>query len=369
MSATRRTANLPPRTKYRPSAVVLQGLGGYVPASVVTNQDLENRLDTSDEWIRTRTGIHTRRFAANGEATSDMAAEAGRRALASAGDPDIDPDIDLVILATTTPDHPCPATAPAVASRLGLGAVAAFDLAAVCSGFIYALAQANAAVLSGQNRNVLVIGADTFSAIINPDDRNTAIIFGDGAGAVIVGAGETDQPGQLSAFDLHSDGTCVDLIKVEAGGSRKPVHAGTSNTDRFFSMQGKEVFAKAVAAMASSSKTALEDSGWTAGEVDWLVAHQANQRILNRVAGVLGIAPERAVLHLDRVGNTSAASIPLALADHASRFTAGDKLLLTAFGGGTTWGAATLSWPSITVTDPQQEITERTPPCPSMQPS
>ncbi|MCY1222493.1 3-oxoacyl-[acyl-carrier-protein] synthase 3 [compost metagenome] len=364
-SATKRTANLPARTKRKPDAVVLQGLGGYVPTGVITNQDLESRLDTTDEWIRTRTGIRTRRFAAEGEATSDMATEAGRRALASAGNP----DIDLVILATTTPDHPCPATAPAVASRLGLGPVAAFDLAAVCSGFIYALAQANAAVLSGQNRNVLVIGADMFSAIINPEDRNTAIIFGDGAGAVIVGAGEEGQPGQVSAFDLHSDGTCQDLIKVTAGGSRMPVNAGTLDADRFFTMQGKEVFAKAVEAMAGSSRTALADSGWNAEDVDWLIAHQANQRILNRVAGVLGIPPERAVLHLDRVGNTSAASIPLALADYASKFSKGDKMLLTAFGGGTTWGAATLSWPGITVTDPQQDLIERTTPCPSLQSS
>lgn len=356
---------MPRPTRLRPSAAVLQGLGGYVPTSEVTNFDLEDRLDTSDEWIRTRTGIRTRRLAGKDEATSDMATEAGRRALESAGNP----DIDLVILATTTPDHPCPATAPAVANRLGLGTAAAFDLAAVCSGFIYALAQANAAVLSGQHQSVLVIGADTFSAIINPQDRNTAIIFGDGAGAVVVGAGSEGQPGQLSAFDLHSDGSCQDLIKVNAGGSRMPVHSGTGDADRYFAMQGKEVFVQAVTSMAESSRTVLEKSNWQPEDVDWLIAHQANQRILNRVAGVLGIAPERAVIHLDRVGNTSAASIPLALADHARRFSQGERLLLTAFGGGTTWGAATLTWPDIAVTDPQQESTERTTLCSSLQPS
>lgn len=365
MSATNRNANLPRPTRQRPPAVVLQGLGGYVPAGEVTNLELEGRLDTSDEWIRTRTGIRSRRFVGPGEATSDMATEAGRRALESAGNP----EIDLVILATTTPDHPCPATAPAVAHRLGLGTVAAFDLAAVCSGFIYALAQANAAVLSGQHRSVLIIGADTFSTIINPQDRNTAIIFGDGAGAVVVGAGEAGQPGQLSSFDLHSDGSRQDLIKINAGGSRMPAHAGTQDADRYFAMQGKEVFIQAVSSMADSSRAALDESRWEPADVDWLVAHQANQRILNRVAGVLGISPERAVIHLDRVGNTSAASIPLALADHAARFSGGDKLLLTAFGGGTTWGAATLTWPDITVTDPQQELIERTTPCPSLQPS
>ncbi|MFJ4170506.1 beta-ketoacyl-ACP synthase 3 [Paenarthrobacter sp. NPDC089714] len=355
---------MPARTK-RPAAVVLEGLGGYVPAGTVTNLDLEGRLETSDAWIRSRTGIHSRRFAAPGEATSDMAAEAASRALASAGYP----EIDLVILATTTPDHPCPATAPAVASRLGLGPVAAFDLAAVCSGFVYALAQANAAVLSGQHRRVLVIGADTFSAIVNPLDRNTAIIFGDGAGAVVVGAGEEGQPGQLSAFDLHSDGSCTDLIRVAAGGSRMPVNAETSDADRYFSMQGKEVFVQAVTAMAESSRSVLQESGWQHGDVDWLIAHQANQRILNQVAGLLGIDPRKAVIHLDRVGNTSAASIPLALADHAPRFETGDKLLLTAFGGGTTWGAGTLTWPPIAVADPQQAVNERTKPWPTPQPS
>lgn len=342
-------------TRSRPAAAVLQGLGGYVPSLKVTNFDLEDRLDISDEQIRSLTGIHTRRYVGPGEATSDLATEAGRRALESAGNP----DIDLVILATTSPDHPCPATAPAVASRLGLGTVAAFDLAAVCSGFIYALAQANAAVLSGQHRSVLVIGAESISTMINSKDRNTAIVFGDGAGAVVVGAGDDGQAGQLSAFDLHSDGSGQDLIKVNAGGSRMPVHAGTQDEDRFLALQGTEVFVRAVASMVDSSRATLRACDWDPGEVDWLIAHQANHRILKRVAGLLGIPAERAVLHLDRVGNTSAASIPLALADHAARFSSGDRLLLTAFGGGTTWGAATLSWPGINVLSPHQESTER----------
>lgn len=353
---------MPRRTRKRPESVVVSGLGGYVPSNVVTNQDLESRLDTTDEWIKTRTGITSRRFVSEGIATSDMAVEAGIRALASAGTT----DVDLVILATTTPDHPCPATAPAVASRLGLGTIPAFDLGAVCSGFIYALEQANAAILSGQHQTVMVIGADTFSSILDPTDRGTAIIFGDGAGAMVLSAGEQGQPGELSAFNTRSDGTCQDLIKVRAGGSRFPSRANTEEADRYFAMQGKEVFAKAVQAMVGSSKEVLDETGWTPQDIDWLVAHQANQRILTRVAGVLGVPSEKAVVHLDRVGNTSAASIPLALADHAVTMAPEDKVLLTAFGGGTTWGAATLTWPAIEVLAPEQ-TPERMTQCPKMQ--
>lgn len=345
------------RARERPEAAVLQGLGGYIPARQVTNLEVASRLNTSAESIHALTGIHTRRFAHPGESTGDLATEAAHRALESAGRP----DIDMVILATTTPDHTCPATAPVVASRLGLGPVAAFDIAAVCSGFVYALAQANMAILSGEYRSVLVIGAETLSAVTNPMDRNTAMVFGDGAGAVIVGPGDEGHPGQLSAFDLHSDGSCQDLIKISAGGSRQPAHARTPDDDRFISMRGKEVFAKAVPSMAGASRAALEATGWQPDDVSWLVAHQANQRILKLVAGALGIPPERAVIHLDRVGNTSAASIPLALADHSAKFSSGDRILLTAFGAGTTWGAATLTWPEINVTDPQEPSQKRTP--------
>jgi len=335
------------QTKHKPTTAVLLGIGGYVPQTIITNQDLEYRLDTSDEWIQSRTGIRMRRQVSDGESTSDLAIQAGRRALDSAGNP----DIDLVILATTTPDHPCPATAPYVASKLGLGDVPAYDLAAVCSGFIFALAQANAAVLSGQSHNVLVIGADAFSSIINPEDRNTAVIFGDGAGAVVIGPSYDQQSDGLSAFELRSDGSQKDLIMVAAGGAQIPLRDSTSDSDRFFAMKGKEVFSKAVNAMSSSSRTALEKSKWKAKDVDWLVAHQANQRILNCVSTALNIPSEKAVVHLDRVGNTSAASIPLALADHASSFKEGDRILLTAFGGGATWGAATLTWPNISVAE------------------
>lgn len=334
------------------------GVGGYLPPRAVTNLDLEKQLDTSDEWIRTRTGITSRRFVDPGVATSDLATEAGRRALDSAGTN----DVDLVILATSTPDHPCPATAPTVAAQLGLGTVAAFDLAAVCAGFVYALSQASAAILSGQHRSVLVIGADTFSTIIDPEDRSTAIIFGDGAGAVLLGAGGADALGQFSSFDLHSDGRHHELIQIQGGGSRLPASMVSNGSDRFLRMQGKEVFVEAVTAMTQSSRKVLERTGWQPDDIDWLVAHQANQRILNRVASAIGIPKERAVIHLDRVGNTSAASIPLALAAHASNLKVSDKLLLTAFGGGTTWGSATLSWPDIIVQDPH-DISEGVLPC------
>lgn len=349
---------MPSRNNSRPESVILRGLGGYVPPKAVSNFDLERRLDTSDEWIRTRTGIASRRFVEPGVATSDLATEAGRRAFESAGTD----EVDLVILATSTPDHPCPATAPTVASRLGLGTVAAFDLAAVCSGFVYALSQASSAILSGQHRSVLVIGADTFSTIIDPEDRSTAIIFGDGAGAVLLGAGSKDQPGRFSSFDLRSDGRHRELIQIKGGGSRLPASLVSDESDRFLAMRGKEVFVEAVTAMAQSSRRVLEDTGWRPDDVDWLVAHQANQRILNRVASVIGIPAERAVIHLDRVGNTSAASIPLALAAHAPSLKVDDRLLLTAFGGGTTWGSATLSWPGITVQDPHDR-SERELPC------
>lgn len=330
-------------------AVVVTGLGGFVPPEIVTNDDLSSRLDTSDEWIRSRTGIGSRRIVAEGTSTGDIAVIAGMRALRSAGFP----DVDQVILATTTPDHPCPATAPSVAKRLGLGTVSAFDISAVCSGFIYAMEQASAAILSGQRRSVLVIGADTFSSIVDPSDRTTAILFGDGAGAVLLAAGAEGQPGEVSAFETRSDGSDRELILVRAGGSRMPRDGETLDEDRRFSMQGKKVFVKAVRSMVESSRSVLSDVGWSPEDVDWLVAHQANGRILASVAGALGIAAERAVVHLDRVGNTSAASIPLALADNAPRMKERDNVLLTAFGGGSTWGAAALTWPDIPVIDPQ----------------
>ncbi|MEV3912667.1 beta-ketoacyl-ACP synthase III [Streptomyces canus] len=329
-------------------AAVLAGVGGYVPPRVVTNDELAQRLDTSDNWIRTRTGIARRHVVDAGTTTGDLAVEAGLRALKNA---DAD-GADLVIVATTTPDRPCPATAPAVAARMGLTDVPAYDVAAVCSGFVYGLQAGSAAVTAGFAERVLVIGAESFSTILDPADRTTSVIFGDGAGAVLLRAGERGEPGAVLDVHLGSDGSMADLITVRGGGSEERSRGGQPRPeDRYFRMDGKSVFFAAVRRMAESSRTVLARTGWELADVDRLVGHQANTRILHAVADQLGLPPERAVLNIERVGNTSAASIPLALADAMTdgTLTAGDRVLLTAFGGGATWGSATLTWPDLPV--------------------
>ncbi|PSL57235.1 3-oxoacyl-[acyl-carrier-protein] synthase III [Saccharothrix carnea] len=329
-------------------AAVVRGLGAVVPPDAVTNAMLAERMDTSDEWIRTRTGIGQRHVVAPGVATSDLAVDAGSRALKAA---DVD-HVDLVVVATTTPDHPCPATAPSVAARLGLGHVPAYDLAAVCTGFVYALASGAGAVASGLAKSVLVIGAETYSSILDPTDRTTSVIFGDGAGAVVLGAGEHDEPGALLEFDLGSDGTLADVIMIPGGGSRQRSGGVPADpADVYFRMDGKRVFRAAVQRMAGSARVVLDRAGWRVDDVDRFVGHQANVRILRAVAEELGLAPDRLVVNLDKVGNTSAASIPLALADAAQRdeLSSGDRVVLSAFGGGVTWGACALVWPDIAV--------------------
>ncbi|EWC63988.1 3-oxoacyl-[acyl-carrier-protein] synthase, KASIII [Actinokineospora spheciospongiae] len=327
-------------------AAVLTGIGSTVPEQVVTNDMLAARMDTSDEWIRSRTGIRERRRVGVGTATSDLAVEAGRRALKSAGVE----SVDALVLATTTPDHPCPATAPTVASGLGLGPIPAFDVAAVCSGFLYAMATAAGLISLGTADRVLVVGAEAFTTIIDPDDRNTAPIFGDGAGAVVLTAGHQSDRGALLAFDLGADGDLADLIVVPAGGSRQRTSGVEPGpTDHFMKMQGRTVFVNAVNRMTESSRTVLRRTGWDPGSVDWLVGHQANVRILHAVADQLDLPGERAFVNVDSVGNTAAASIPLALDDaaRAGRLAPGDRVVLTAFGGGATWGAITLEWPDL----------------------
>lgn len=319
---------------------VLRGWGAYAPSRVVTNADLEAILDTSDEWIRTRTGITERRWASADESTGDLAVEAARAALVSSGAW----AADRVILATTTPDHPCPATAPWVAHRLGLGNVPAYDLSAVCSGFLYGLAAAREAILAGSADRVLLIGADTFTKIVDPQDRNTAVIFGDGAGAVVLEAGAPEGDGRLGDVLLAADGSQTDLIQIRSGGARHRVAEG--DPGRYFSMRGKEVFQAAVEGMSHMALAAMARAGWEQGSCDWLVAHQANRRILSAIARALGIPDERIVVDLERYGNTSAASVPMALTHHAHRFAPGDRIVLASFGGGTTWGATTLLWPS-----------------------
>ncbi|MEU6887938.1 beta-ketoacyl-ACP synthase III [Streptomyces viridosporus] len=326
---------------------VLCGIGISLPDRVVTNDELAARLDTSDDWIRTRTGIRERRIVDPDTATGDLAYTAAQGALKSAGSA----EVDLVILATTTPDHPCPATAPHVAHRLGLSGVPAWDLGAVCSGFVYALASASSFVRSGAADSILVIGADTYSTITDPDDRSTRAIFGDGAGAVVVRAGTATENGAIGPITLGSDGSLKDTILVDAGGSRRPLSGDCHTADgRYFAMRGKTVFRHAVERMAHSAEQVRDEAGWSTGDVDCLVAHQANARIVHAVAERMGLPRERCALNIERLGNTAAASIPLALADAAGsgQLRAGNKVLLAAFGGGATWGAAALTWPDVT---------------------
>ncbi|MEO3755649.1 beta-ketoacyl-ACP synthase III [Streptomyces sp. B6B3] len=326
---------------------VLCGIGTSLPDNVVTNDDLAAYLDTSDEWIRSRTGIRERRVVRPGTATGDLSLAAAQGALKSSGSA----SVDLVVLATTTPDHRCPATAPDVATRLGLVGVPAWDLSAVCSGFVYGLACAASFVRAGAARRVLVIGADTYSTITDPGDRATRAVFGDGAGAVVIRAGEPGEPGALGPVSLGSDGSLRDAILVAAGGSRQPLGGdGAARDGRYFAMRGKTVFRHAVERMTEAAERVRAEAGWSGTDVDCLVAHQANLRIVQAVAARLGVPAERCALTIERLGNTAAASIPLTLADAAcsGRLRTGSRVLLTAFGGGATWGAAALTWPDVT---------------------
>ncbi|EHR48700.1 3-oxoacyl-(acyl-carrier-protein) synthase III [Saccharomonospora marina XMU15] len=322
---------------------VLAGIGAWLPPRVVDNDELSRRLDTSDEWIRTRTGIGERHVVDPGMSTVDMAVEAGARALRSAGSA----EIDAVVLATATPDQVCPASAPQVASGLGLGSVAAFDVNAVCSGFVYALATAAGLIAADVARGVLLIGADAFTTLLDPADRSTVPIFGDGAGAVVLHAGEAGQDGAVGPFDLHSDGELSELLIVPAGGSR--MKRSTNPADHCFSMRGPAVFRHATARMAESSRAVLDRAGWTIADVDRFIGHQANIRILQATAKQLGLPADSLVVNIERTGNTSAASIPLAMADAAADGTLqqGDRVLLSAFGAGLTWGSTVLRWPDV----------------------
>jgi 3-oxoacyl-[acyl-carrier-protein] synthase-3 len=334
-----------------PASAVLCGLGAVVPPRIVTNQALAERLKTSDEWIYTRTGIKQRHVVGPDLATGDLAVEAGRRALRSAADG----GADMVVLATVTPDHACPATAPEVAFRLGLGYVPAFDISAVCTGFVYALGVAAGAIAGGLAARVLVIGAETFSTILDPSDRDTAVIFGDGAGAVVLRAGEPGEPGELRGFDLGSDGELSKLIMIPGGGSRQRTSGRPADpAASYFQMQGRDVFKQALKRMAFSTQAVLQRTGWGIADLDWLVGHQANVRILHAIADQIGLVRDKLVINIDRVGNTCAASIPLALTDFTGTIQAGQRVVLTAFGGGLTWGSTALVWPALDVasTDP-----------------
>jgi len=317
---------------------VVRGTGSALPAKVLTNADLAARLDTSDEWIVQRTGIRQRHIAGEGETTATLAAQAARAALAHAGvGPD---DIDLVIVATATPDYTFPATATQVQFALGITHGAAFDLQAVCSGFVYALSVADKLLISGQHARALVIGAETFSRIMDWEDRTTCVLFGDGAGAVVLeaqpGASTMADRGVLTAH-LRADGRHREKLWVDGGPS-------TTGTAGHLRMQGKEVFKHAVGMIADVIEAAYAATGFTSDDIDWFVPHQANKRIIDASAQKLGIAPEKVVITVDRHGNTSAASIPLALdtAVKDGRIKKGQLVLLEAMGGGFTWGSVLL---------------------------
>jgi len=316
------------------------GCGAYLPKTIVTNNDLAARVDTSDEWIRTRTGIRQRHIAGEGEKTSDLALAAAQIALANAGC--TASDIDMVVVATTTPDETFPSVGTIVQSRLGMTRGFAFDVQAVCAGFIYALSVADSFIRTGQVRTALVIGAETMSRLMDWNDRTTCVLFGDGAGAVVLnaaeGAGTAADRGVLNTC-LFSDGRMHDLLYVDGGPS-------TTGTTGHLRMQGKEVFKHAVTNIAAAIEASAQAAGVPLSEIDWFVPHQANQRILDGTAKKLNVDPVKIISTVALHGNTSAASVPLALSTAVSdgRIKPGQLVLLEALGGGMTWGAGLIRW-------------------------
>ncbi|WP_133486350.1 beta-ketoacyl-ACP synthase III [Aliiroseovarius marinus] len=319
---------------------VVKGVGHYLPERVVPNSYFEDIVDTSDEWIRTRSGIERRHFAAEDETTSKMGADAARAALADAGlEPD---DIDAIVVATSTPDLTFPSVATMIQNELGMTRGFGFDVQAVCAGFVFALTNANALIVSGQAKRVLVIGAETFSRILDMKDRATCVLFGDGAGALVLeaeeGAGENTDRGILSA-DLNSDGRLREMLYVDGGVS-------TTQTSGHLRMQGNPLFRQAVGKLAQTAETALSKVGLTDDDVSWIVPHQANIRIIQGTAKKLGVPMERVVVTVQDHGNTSAASIPLAMsvARAEGKIKDGDLLVAEAIGGGLAWGAVVIRW-------------------------
>jgi len=315
------------------------GCGGYLPERIITNSELASRLDTSDAWIRQRTGIGERRVAAPGELTSDLAYRAANRALASAGM--TGSDLDLLVVATATPDNTFPATATKVQARLGMTRGAAFDVQAVCAGFIFALAVADNALRLGQARAALVIGAETFSRILDWEDRGTCVLFGDGAGALVLKAVPASSPGRrfILSNHLHSDGRQYDILYVDGG----PSSTGSAG---YLRMEGREVFRQAVQHLSEVVDEALRANDLGATDIDWLVPHQANSRIIDGMGRKLGLSPDRIVMTIERHANTSAASIPLALGEAVDdgRIKPGHLVLMEALGGGLSWGASLVRW-------------------------
>ena len=319
---------------------VAVGVGHYLPQRVVANKEFQNKIETSDEWIKSRSGIERRHFAANGELTSDLAVHAAKAALNNAGLSGA--DIDAIVLATSTPDQTFPSTATKVQHQIGMTSGFAYDIQAVCAGFAFALSNANAIVLSGQAKRVMVIGAETFSRIMNWEDRTTCVLFGDGAGALILEAKEstgniTDRG--ILATDLNSDGQFNDLLYVNGGVS-------STQTTGVLVMEGKEVFKHAVSKLAKTASTALDKAGLNHQDIDWIVPHQANLRIIKSTAAKLKVPMEKVIVTVQDHGNTSAASIPLALsvAANEGKIKKGQVLVAEAIGGGLAWGAVVLRW-------------------------
>lgn len=325
----------------RPIGIV--GYGKYVPERILTNADLEQMVETNDEWIVSRTGIRERHIAAPEQATSDLAYEAAVRALKTAGM--TAEELELIIVATVTPDTLFPSTACILQDKLGAKNAAAFDLSAACSGFVYGMATANGMLQTGMYNNALVIGADTLSRITDYTDRNTCVLFGDGAGAVVLG--EVSEGRGFLSFDLGAEGSGGSLLKLEAGGSRQPASAETVQEKKhFIYMNGREVFKFAVRVMGTATEEVLRKAGKGKEDIDLFVPHQANIRIIQSAMQRLDLPEEKCIINVDKYANTSAASIPLALVEAAEegRMKEGDTILLVGFGGGLTWGASVLVW-------------------------
>ena len=327
-----------------PKSVVIRSTGCYYPERVLTNADLERMVDTSDEWIRTGTGIRERRIAEPSQASSDLAYEAATRALASAEW--TAKDTDHIIVATVTADYPFPSCACSLQGKLGATRAAAFDLSAACTGFIYGLKIARSLILAGQAKRILLLGVETLSRIVDYTDRSTCVLFGDGAGAVTLEGSDDPQAGIRSVV-IGSDGDQVDLLLMPGGGSRNPSSVDTVEKKMHaISMAGNEVFKIAVRAMEAVSRQAVAEAGLKLDDIDIFIPHQANIRIIDAIAKRLEVPPERLVVTIEKFGNTSAASVPIALDEtvRAGRIKPGDHVAMAAFGGGITWGAAVVRW-------------------------
>jgi 3-oxoacyl-[acyl-carrier-protein] synthase-3 len=327
--------------------VIIRGIGASYPPRILTNADLERIVDTSDEWIRTRTGIQERRIADKDVASSDLAMEAAQQALAGAGW--TPKDLDIIMVATVTPDYLFPSCACTLQGKLGATEAAAFDLSAACTGFIYGMSLAQAMILSGQAKRILLVGVETLSRITDYEDRSTCVLFGDAAGAVVIEGSEKENQGILSVV-IGSDGDQGELLYMPGGGSRNP--ASNETVDQrlhYLKMAGNEVFKIAVRGMANIAQKAIDRAGCTVADIDLLIPHQANSRIIDATARRMGIPPEKVIVVIEKFGNTSASSIPLALCEAIKdgRVQPGQILGMVAFGGGLTWGAAVVRWGDV----------------------